>query len=364
VPHRAKVLTGRFMKWEVRGRVSWVKRTSWVLLASLWTLNAAVASAAPSETDRSVAQSLFEEGKRLMSAGKHAEACPKLEESQRLDPGGGTLLNLALCHELSGKIATAWAEFNEALSLARRDGRQDRIKAAQEHIAALAPKLPALTLVVSSPAEGQELRMDGAVVGRAAWGTPLSVDPGSHELRVKAPGKKEWTSTVTIGVGEKRTLSVPELETAEGPTTEGGVAPRAGHREPGVPDETPAKSAPASNARRTAGWVVGGVGVVALGVGGYFGLQAFAKRKDSNELCPTDTTCSGPGVTYNQEAYTNAWVSNIGIGVGVVGVAVGTYLILSSGGAEQNASRAPRSRWDLAAVALPGGGELRARGTW
>src|SRR5450432_2466634 len=80
------------------------------------------ANAQVSQTDRTLAQSLFEQGKQLMQAGRYADACPKLEESQRLDPGGGTMLNLALCYEDEGKISTAWADFKEALSMARRDG--------------------------------------------------------------------------------------------------------------------------------------------------------------------------------------------------------------------------------------------------
>ena len=45
-----------------------------------------------------MAESLFREGKRLSSEKKFSEACPKFEESYRLDPGLGTLLNLATCH--------------------------------------------------------------------------------------------------------------------------------------------------------------------------------------------------------------------------------------------------------------------------
>ena len=50
---------------------------------------------AQSASDKAQAQALFDDGRHLMEQGKFAEACRKLEGSQKLDPGAGTLLNLA-----------------------------------------------------------------------------------------------------------------------------------------------------------------------------------------------------------------------------------------------------------------------------
>src|SRR3954464_7778704 len=83
----------------------------------------APAIAEPTAADKSLATQLFKEGRALVDQGKVAEGCRKLEESQRIDPGGGTLLNVALCHEKEGRTATAWAEFTEALGLAKKDDR-------------------------------------------------------------------------------------------------------------------------------------------------------------------------------------------------------------------------------------------------
>lgn len=54
---------------------------------------------------KSPADVLFDEGTALMNAGKYAEACPKLEQSLKLDPGIGGMLWLADCYERAGRTA-------------------------------------------------------------------------------------------------------------------------------------------------------------------------------------------------------------------------------------------------------------------
>ena len=66
--------------------------------------------AAPARADEptaGLAQSLFEAGRALMDEGKPELACPKFEESNRVDASAGTLLNLGKCFEALGRTASA-----------------------------------------------------------------------------------------------------------------------------------------------------------------------------------------------------------------------------------------------------------------
>ena len=69
-----------------------------VLAASL-ALVAAGRPALAQSTSEKAAQQAFDEGMKLLDQGKTADACPKLEESQRLDPAMGTQFRLAECWE-------------------------------------------------------------------------------------------------------------------------------------------------------------------------------------------------------------------------------------------------------------------------
>lgn len=138
------------------------------------------------DADRARAAQLFVDGKKLMEDGKYADACPKLEESQRLDPGDGTLLRLAWCDEMLGKLATSWALFREGLASAKKSNNDARIKFATEHLAAIEPKLSKVTIQVSPGAavEGLEIRWDGKTLSKSEWNSEFPVDPGdSHPER-------------------------------------------------------------------------------------------------------------------------------------------------------------------------------------
>ena len=312
------------------------------------------ASAQPVAGDAAMAETLFEDAKRLMAAGDYAAACPKLAESNRLDPGTGTLTALALCHEQVGKTATAWAEFIDVVTQAQQTGRADREKFARQHVAALEPKLARLTVTVADETARLAevaIRRDGVAVGPPAWGVAAPIDPGDHLLEASAPGYKPWSETITIGAaGEARTAAVPPLEVVPAVV----AAP--------APVEAP-PAPPPPNTRRTVAFAVGGGAVASLAVGSYFGVQALSKSADAKRLCSPSSCTNQSAVQINDDAKTSARLADVFLGVGIAAAGVSAYFFLTSmGSPAQPAARA--ASLTFAPEVSPRAAGASLRGAW
>ena len=204
------------------------------------------------------AEALFQEGRALFEQGKFAEACPRLAESQRLDPATGTLLALALCQEGLGKLASAWAAFTDVEGRSLREGRDDRVKIAREHAAALKPRLSSLAVDVAAETAalpGLEVEVDGVTVGKGSFSVAVPVDGGEHRVQANAPGKTPFQATVSVKLeSDAVRVSIPVL--ADAPAA-GPIAPAA----PPVTADTGADKS--GSGMRTAALITAGAGVVA-----------------------------------------------------------------------------------------------------
>ncbi|MBX3264179.1 MAG: hypothetical protein KF782_31195 [Labilithrix sp.] len=301
---------------------------------------AALALAAPASVlaeapkrggDPAAAQALFYEARSLMKSGKHALACPKLEESLRLDYGIGTEYNLADCNEKIGKLSTAWSGFLAVASAAKAHGQTEREKVARARAKALEPRLPKLVIdVASSAPPGLEVTRDGILVGSASWGSPVPVDPGTHRVVAAAPGKEPWEGVVNATEGNVVRVAVPSALAAAAPH-EPAPAPLA-EREPRRADPPPFPEPiieQRGSAQRTIGWLVGGLGVAGLGVGAGFGFDSLQKRDRSRDHCAGDL-CDREGVALRDRAIRSGDVATVMTVAGATALAGGLVLVLTA----------------------------------
>jgi hypothetical protein len=295
---------------------------------------AAGAQPAPASNDAANAESLFSEAKQLMSSGDYATACPKLAESYRLDPGTGTLTALAVCHQHVGKTATAWNEFVEVAASAQRQGRADREAFARQNISALEPFLSRLTIHVppeTALLPNLQVRRDSVVVAQPAWGVAVPVDPGDHVIEATATDREPWSQHVTVDAnGDKKEIVITPLDKLEKPAA--AQAPIVEAPAP-IRASTPAE-APTDHATpfptRTVGIVVGSAGVVSLALGAYFGATAISKSNDAKSRCSSSTCSDAGAVAENNDAKSDAIISNITVIAGVAALGAGAFLFLSA----------------------------------
>ena len=113
--------------------------------------------------DPVAAEELFSEGRAAMDRGDFGAACARFEESQRLDPAAGTLMNWAECLSRQGKPASARLKWREALDALAPD--DERRAAAQQRLSSLDAVVPRLEIRLDANTPGGALvTRDGAPV--------------------------------------------------------------------------------------------------------------------------------------------------------------------------------------------------------
>lgn len=258
--------------------------------------------------DAAVAEMLFQQGVALMNAGHAIEACPKFEESQKLDPATGTLMALAQCYETRGSLASAWPVYLEAAASAHRANDFDREKAARARAQALTPRFPKLVVSVAGGANGivgLRVTRDNTPIGAAQRGTALPVDLGPHTLRATAPGCVPWQTRLDV-------------------TTEGSLI------EVQIPALVCGGQPKSARPIRAWGLGIGGVGIAAIVVGSIFGLESISKHGEATKYCNGAHCWDDRGRSAGDAAIRAGNVSTITMIAGTAFLAAGVTLWVSA----------------------------------
>jgi hypothetical protein len=276
--------------------------------ASFLFVSVALASAVRAEepSPAARAETLFQAGRQLMREGRYAEACPKLEESQHLDPAPGTRLNLADCWERAGRTASAQREFLAVSVDAEKNGEKERAAIARARAKQLENKLTKLALMVPAEARvaGLQLFRNSVLVAEAEWSTPQPVDPGSFVIEARAPGRRNYRSEFALrGDAATHNLTIPTL-------VSNGAAPAASRA---------AEGSPTSRAvwLQRGGIGLAGLGVVGLTLGTAFGVRAVKLYDRSRDQgCDDNDVCTPNAFETRHSAVDAGNVSTVSFIVG------------------------------------------------
>jgi hypothetical protein len=301
--------------------------------------------------DPVAARALFQEARRAADAGQYPLACPKFSDSYRLDPAVGTLLNIADCEQRLGRVATAWVTFQRALDQLSKD--DDRRPSAERAAAALEPRLPRLTIRLGPAAPpGSTVQRDGVDVGSSGLGVALPLDPGRHVVAVRAPGRREQRYELDLAEAQSREV-VGEPGPVEPPAPVAPIPPRTpAQTQAPVPPPPAASSAPAprvltvapvasapvqgadrnGGGSRMVGYVLGGIGLVGLVVGGVTRGAAFSQQSTIDSHCDALKACDSVGLDAVSKAKTLQTVSTVALVAGAAGVGTGIYLLVAGRG--------------------------------
>lgn len=185
-----------------------------LLVLCVLSLTHAGEADAQTTAEKASAELLFDEALSLMRNGSFAEACPKLESSQRIDPAVGTLLYLSECYERQGRTASAWVTFREAAALARSEGQLDRANVAERRADELQKELALVVLEITPEARqipGLEVRCGSVSVDVSLGTISVPVDPGQVAVEASAPEHAPFTQNLEVDPKGRGTVVIPGL---------------------------------------------------------------------------------------------------------------------------------------------------------
>jgi tetratricopeptide (TPR) repeat protein len=289
------------------------RRTAFALTLGLCLLHpsavfaqAAPADAPPADADEAIrARQAFQAGQQAFAEGRFEEAAKAFEEAFRIKPHANPLVNAGEAWERANQRLRAARVYQRVLEM-EQAGERDRSDAT-ERLARLATELGAIVLVGDT---GVRARVDE---DEFQAGNKVYVLPGEHRVSL-VDVEGGGTGTLDLAAGAEKTVDLAKLR------------PRAPAEpaEPVQPDEP--KPEPVEQGKK-----IGPVTLIAYGVGalglagaGFFALRANSAANDFEDKFERGEPNREEYDRFNQSKL----FTNIGLGVGVVGVSVGTYFLL------------------------------------
>ena len=285
------------------------------VLAGLLAL-APAAAADPSGADVLLARQLANEGIALSQKGDYEGAIAKLQRAEAIHHAPTILVHIGECQLRLGRLVDALSSLDRVARENLGASPPRAFVTAQERantlVAEIRPKLGTLRVEATGPHPGATFKIDETELREAALGLDRPIDPGTHVIEGITSDGQHVRREVQIREGKTElvTLAIPAVIT---------VAP------PATVVEVPAPKQ--SSGTRTLGWVLTGSGAAALVASGVFAGLTVSTKSDLDGAC-ADKACPPSARGDYDSARTTATVAGIALGVGVVAVAAGVYLLI------------------------------------
>jgi hypothetical protein len=301
----------------------------------------------PTAEQTAAARALGMEGVRLADSGDCPKAIDPLTRAESLHHAPTTLERLGECHIAVGKLVIGTEELNRVIHEPLAPNAPPAFTAAQERakgaIDAALAKIGKLRIHVERPAGvDPKVKVDDDAVMTAMLDADRPTDPGTHKVTATAQGMKPAETSITLANGQSQSVSLtlePDPNAVVAPPVPAPGVPAA-TGPASAPAEPPPAAAPKSKVPAIVAFSAGGVGLV---VGSIFGAMALGTKSSLDKACPSKTDCPATSQSDISSLGTNATVSTIGFGVGIVGVGLGTVLLIMESGSSSPPATAARA---------------------
>jgi hypothetical protein len=184
-----------------------------VLTALVSVLAISGVARAQSASETALGREQFRAGLAHARAERWAEALPAFRQAYELTHRPAILINVATAEVELGHLV----EGAEAFRLFLREDHEggDRREAAERALAELEPRIPRLRLQIPGLAAGDEIHLGDEAVSRAALGSPLPIDPGSHVVTVVRGGREIHREAFDVAERDTREITISVLAPAE-----------------------------------------------------------------------------------------------------------------------------------------------------
>lgn len=317
----------------MNGQIGHRRGRGWTVAAAALLGAALLAPPAGAQTKDELdkARVAFQEGVALMAANNCGAAVAKFQAVVKVKRTPQVLFNIGECEERLGKLVSALGNFRLAASAAEGD-KKAKVVTAQvgQRIADLETRIPRLSIRRGAGAETATILLDGAELGGLESSAEIPVDPGSHAVVARIGDREAWSQTVSLE--EKAGVKTVEVVIEAPP------------EKPPPPPERPPPPPPEPAPSKLPAVVVLSAGVASAVVGAVFlGLRGGA-LSDLDGMCGGDETCPPSAEDTADKGRLYTGLAEVTLTLGVVGIAAGVVMLVTSGSGDAKAGEADAAR--------------------